>query len=73
MLEDINYRVGDADMNGVLNIEDSTYIQKLLASENGINSLNNIEFYLADTNRDGRITILDSTAIGKIIANIIYY
>jgi len=71
VLEDINYRVGDANMDKEFNLNDATYIQKLLASENGIDYLNNIEFYLADVNLDGKITVSDATTIQKILLGII--
>ena len=62
VLEDINYRVGDVNMDGKVNVTDATLIQKYLAS---ILDFNNAQCYLADYNNDGKISTSDATEIQK--------
>lgn len=63
-LEKNNYRKGDVNMDGVLNILDATVLQQYLLNSTSFNSL---QFFLADINSDGIISILDVTEIQKIL------
>lgn len=63
-LEKNNYRKGDIDMNGVVNILDATKLQQYLASTASFSSS---QIFLADINSDGLISILDVTEIQKIL------
>ena len=59
--------VGDADLNGKVNIRDATTIQKHLA--NIINIDKNAEI-LADADMSGKITVKDATQVQKFLAGI---
>lgn len=59
--------LGDTNLDGELNIKDSTLIQKHLAN---IETLEGLGKPAADFNADGKITIQDATAIQKRIANV---
>lgn len=63
-LEKNNYRIGDVDMNGVLNINDATTLHQYSLK---IITFNSLQVSLSDVNNDGRINILDVTAIQKIL------
>ncbi len=58
--------LGDADLNGVVNINDATYIQKHISGE--YMNLNDDQLLNSDFNCDGVININDVTAIQKSIA-----
>ncbi|MCH5303256.1 MAG: hypothetical protein J1E41_00205 [Ruminococcus sp.] len=60
-------KIGDADQNGVVDINDVTYIQKYLAKFSGYTCT----LDTSDTSKDGLITIVDATLIQKFIAGII--
>lgn len=69
----INYKIidallGDADLNGVININDATMAQmhdvKLI-------ELSDLEKKAADVSRDGDVTVRDATLIQMYLANII--
>lgn len=60
-----DYVYGDADLNGSVEIDDVTYIQRYLASYCDFSS---IEYVAADTNHDGYISIDDATAIQRYLA-----
>ncbi|MEE0874615.1 MAG: dockerin type I repeat-containing protein [Ruminococcus sp.] len=59
---------GDVDMNGVVNINDVTLLQKYLAKAV---ELNENQIKAADCTKDGTLTIADATAIQKMIAKFI--
>ncbi len=65
VLEDINYRRGDVDLDGAITIKDATAIQKNLSN---METFNNVQNYLADYDFDRAITIKDVTAIQKYLA-----
>lgn len=67
VLEDINYRKGDANTDGELDIKDVTTIQKYIGE---LEAFNNIQWYLEDYNRDGVVNIKDVTAIQNFVAGI---
>lgn len=52
--------IGDANKNGVVNIDDATYIQKYLVR---LVSEEDFDLLAADVNEDGKITIMDATQI----------
>lgn len=62
------YDLGDANMDGKLNIRDATAIQKHLAK---IITLDETALELADFTQDGKVNIKDATNIQKRIAGII--
>ena len=67
VLEDVNYRRGDANADGTIGIDDATYVQNYL---NNYVSLNNIELFLADANYDGVVDDLDVDKINNIVSGI---
>lgn len=72
MIEDYTpteYKYGDTNLDGVVNVLDATRIQKM-----GINMVeyDATEFMLADVNNDGRISIFDATYVQKYIAELNY-
>lgn len=63
-----NYRLGDVNLDGKLNIRDATKIQKFIAKlESFVVLQNNV----ADYDSDGTINIKDATRIQKFIAGLI--
>lgn len=71
-MEDINFRRGDANMDGKLTPSDATLIQRYLALHEGV-ELNNQQLFLADANYDGQVTSADATHIGKMLSDLIIY
>lgn len=63
------YALGDVNMDGNIDINDATLIQKYIASLDISPSAFNVE--LADTNGDGIITVSDATYIQLIVAKLI--
>ena len=59
---------GDADDNGDVNVIDATVIQKCLANQMSLDSINQAN---AEVDGDGAITVLDATMIQKFVASII--
>lgn len=59
---------GDVDLDNAVKINDTTMIQKHLAS---IIKLNTQQLANADTNADGSISIKDATLIQKYLANVV--
>lgn len=59
-----NYKNGDVNLDGKVNIADATEIQKY-----GIDkvTLNETQLKLADANQDGRVNIMDATEIQKYL------
>ena len=64
----INLKLGDVNLDGVININDVTYIQM---HDVQLITLGELEKKAADVNRDGEITIRDATLIQMYLANII--
>ena len=62
------YTLGDADLNGSVNVKDATAIQKHIAD---LIKLSNEALEVCDTNRDTKITVSDATTIQKFVAGII--
>ncbi len=60
------YDLGDVDLSGVIDIKDSTSIQKHLAE---IEMLDDTQLSVADFNQDGGINIIDATAIQKYLVS----
>lgn len=73
VLEDINYRQGDANMDGVLNVQDATYIGTALAASDGIDNFSNLQIVLCDADYSGSINVKDVTRIQKIVAQMYLY
>lgn len=60
------YSKGDVDKNGVVDINDSTYIQKYVA---GI--INEIDISIADIDGDGEVSVNDATYLQMYLAGMI--
>lgn len=73
VLEDINYRQGDANMDGLLDINDATLIQQTIVNSSGTNAFSNQQAFLSDVNYDGSVNIKDASLIEKIIAKIFIF
>lgn len=58
--------VGDADLNGVVNVNDATLVQRYCA---GIVKFTAKQFAAADVEGDGRVVISDATNIQRIVAD----
>lgn len=65
-LEPVGYNVGDANMDGVINSADATFIMNYYASSGTV--LNNITKYLSDFNRDGIVDAVDASLILSYIS-----
>lgn len=61
------YIIGDANLDGKVNIKDATLIQKALVNLIGIDE---IQRKLADADGDGRLTVKDATELKKWIAGL---
>lgn len=62
------YFLGDADLNGIVNVKDATLIQKVVA---GIeDAFTDIAAVCADSNMDADINVKDATTIQKHVAGI---
>lgn len=61
-----NVILGDANLDGKINVKDATLIQKAIAK---ITSLEGDAFTAADVNGDGKLSIQDATNIQKYSAN----
>lgn len=68
LLDEINYEIGDADMDGDVTISDVTAIQKSLVD---VLTLTEEAEYLADVDKNGIVNIDDATNIQKYLAEII--
>lgn len=66
-LWDSGYAIGDANLDGAVDISDATAIQKHVA---GIEPFTSRQLTLADVNGDGVIDITDATHLQKYIAGI---
>lgn len=67
ILEDINYRIGDVNMDGEIKISDATVVQNYVA---GDVIFNNLQYYLADFNNDSKVNVRDATAIQSYLAGL---
>ena len=67
ILEDINYRIGDVNMDGAIKISDATVVQNYVA---GDVIFNNLQYYLADFNNDSKVNVRDATAIQSYLAGL---
>ena len=65
VLPEAVHLMGDANMDGVLSIEDATLIQR---ASIGLEELSTAQRFGADTNGDGRVSVLDVTCVQKQIA-----
>ncbi len=63
----LNHKLGDVNMDGVVNIKDVTEIQKYLAS---LAELSEEQVLLADFDQSGVVNIKDATAIQKMLAGL---
>ncbi len=63
----ITYLVGDANMDGKINVKDATQIQKAVA---GLVTLNTTQTIAADSDVNGKLNVKDATAIQKFVAGI---
>lgn len=63
--DDIVYEIGDIDLNGEINVLDTTALQ-LYVSKNG--DLTDAQLKLADLDGDGKIDVGDVTALQRIIS-----
>lgn len=59
---------GDTNLDGIVDIDDATFVQKHLA---GLIKFNDEQIKTADADGDGELTIHDATAIQKIVAHLI--
>lgn len=59
--------VGDANLNGVIDVNDATCVQQYLTG--GINDFNMSNFLCADFNTDGQISVNDVTYIQNYISH----
>ena len=64
-------KIGDVNLDTIININDTTAIQKHIAYITRIT--NDLQLVLADTNKDGKITIKDATLIQKYAAGMDSY
>jgi len=60
--------LGDADLNGSVNVKDATIIQKHVAS---LLTLDEAALAVSDTNKDNRVNVSDATTIQKLVAGLI--
>ncbi|MBQ8796455.1 MAG: Ig-like domain-containing protein [Clostridia bacterium] len=67
---DDNTLLGDANMDGKLNIRDATAIQKHLAK---VRILEDSVLRICDFNSDGKVNVKDATSIQKYLAGILSY
>lgn len=66
VLENINYRHGDSNMDGMLSVQDASLVSKYIAN---LTDLDNQQWFLSDANCDLVINVKDSTLISRIISN----
>ncbi|MDO5123074.1 MAG: C1 family peptidase [Eubacteriales bacterium] len=62
----LTYKLGDADLDGRINIKDATLIQKYSAK---LENLDELGLLAADVNLDSRVNVIDATNIQKFVAN----
>jgi hypothetical protein len=62
------YELGDADLNGDINISDATMIQKYLVK---LAEFDDTQLAVSDVDGDGVITVSDATTIQKYLAGLI--
>ncbi len=62
------YKLGDADSSGVVNVKDATAVQKHIAN---LITLSDLQLLAADATKDGNVNIKDATHIQKFVAGLI--
>ncbi len=62
------YKFGDTDLNGTVNVKDATTVQKHSAS---LLTLEGVALTQADVTADGAVNVRDATAIQKFVAGLI--
>ena len=62
------YKKGDIDLNGEINVTDSTIMQKYAC---GLMEITSLQLEIGDVNGDGRVNVMDSTEVQKYIAGLI--
>lgn len=65
--EPFEYKLGDSDLSGVINIKDATLIQKHAAQ---LVTLTSREFMAADVNKNNAVNVVDATYVQKFVADI---
>lgn len=65
--EPFEYKLGDSDLSGIVNIKDATYIQKHAAQ---LVTLTSREIMAADVNKNDAVNVVDATYIQKFVADI---
>ncbi len=60
-----DYRYGDVNLDGTIDVDDVTLIQKAVAL---IENFNDTQSLVADVNRDGEVTVTDATCVQRYIA-----
>lgn len=69
-IEKVNYRRGDANLNGSLSVSDATLINEYASR---MVTFNNKQLFFADANYDGVVNVKDATRVQNILAgNLIY-
>lgn len=66
--EPTQFKIGDADLNSVVNVRDATLIQKHVAS---MVQLSDEALKVADTDASGKVNVKDATLIQKYVAGLV--
>ncbi len=61
----MEYKIGDATLDGIVNVKDVTAIQRHIAQ---LEALTGTALLAADVNGDGDVTIADATALQQYLA-----
>lgn len=59
----INFKLGDANLDGTVDVFDAIYVSKY--TTNNV-QLSNVQLALADYNKDGQVDVFDANAIAKL-------
>jgi len=59
----INFKLGDANLDGTVDVFDAIYVSKY--TTNNVH-LSNVQLALADYNKDGQVDVFDANAIAKL-------
>ena len=65
---DVEYQLGDCDLDGKITIMDATLTQRAVAKDV---VLSDIAFTLADVDNDKKLTVMDATQIQRLVAKLI--
>ncbi len=68
VMEKPQYKKGDANLDGEINVLDASTIQKYVAD---LVTLNDDALLVADANSDGEVNVLDATRIQRFLAELI--